>query len=240
MKKDTNGNQTVFENSFSLAYWKQALSELKSVRSLVLCAMFTALRIAVKSLRIPIAPPYVFLTFDFVVNSIGAMTYGPVLALIGGAVSDSLGAMLFPSGAYYFPFIFVEMASAFIFALFLYKKQITSLRILLSRVTVVVVCNLLLNPVIMYYYYIWLGTPKAFDLINVARLIKNVALLPMESIALILIVRAAATPLARYTNVLPKQSAMKIGMREWIILALFTVIAVCGVALYVMYKQGVL
>ncbi len=232
--------QIVFKNSFTRNYWKTAVSELKSVRSLVLCALFTALRIAVKGLKIPIAPPYVYFSFDFLINALGATIYGPVLALLGGAASDTIGAVLFPTGAYYLPFVLVEMSSAFIFALFLYKKPLTSMRILLSRLSVVTFCNLILNPIIMYYYYIWQGTAKAFDIINLTRLIKNVALLPFESLVLIAFLRAVAVPLAKYTNVLPEKSTLKIGWREWVILSLFTVIAVVAIVLYVMYKKGTL
>ena len=45
------------------------------------------------------------------------MIYGPLVGLLVGAVSDTIGAVLFPTGAYFFPFIFVEMFSSFIFGL---------------------------------------------------------------------------------------------------------------------------
>ena len=41
-------------------------------------------------------------------------------------VSDTLGALLFPTGAYFFPFIFVEMLGSFLFAVSLYRTKITS------------------------------------------------------------------------------------------------------------------
>ena len=79
-----------FRTPFSRDYWYQAFSELKNTRSLVFAALILALRIAMKPLKIPIAAD-VNITFGFIVNSFGSMVYGPVVALLGGALSDTIG-----------------------------------------------------------------------------------------------------------------------------------------------------
>ena len=109
-----------FRTPFSAEYWAQAFSELKDTRSLVFAAVILALRIAMKPLKIPIAAD-VNITFGFIVNALGSMVYGPVVALLGGAVSDTLGYLVAPNGAYFFPFILLEMAGSFIFALYLWS-----------------------------------------------------------------------------------------------------------------------
>ena len=78
-----------FRTPFSAAYWEQAFSELKNTRALVFAALILALRIAMKPLKIPIAAD-VNITFGFIFNALGSMVYGPVVALLSGAVSDTL------------------------------------------------------------------------------------------------------------------------------------------------------
>ena len=46
----------VFPHPFSKEYWRLSAAELKSVRVLVLAALLTALRIAIKSMKIMIGP----------------------------------------------------------------------------------------------------------------------------------------------------------------------------------------
>ena len=102
----------LFKHPFSRAYWKQAASELKDTRMLIFAALMVALRVALKSLTISIAPN-LQISVGFFVNAFGAMVYGPVMALLGAAISDTLGCILFPTGPYFFPFIFVEMAGSY-------------------------------------------------------------------------------------------------------------------------------
>ena len=124
MQKTVSSNsKTLFKTPFSKAYWMQAASEMKNPRMLVFAALTIALRVALKAVKIPIAASIDIHT-AFIVNAFGAMVYGPVVALMGAAISDTLGALLIPSGPYFFPFIFTEMAGSLIFALFLYDKFI--------------------------------------------------------------------------------------------------------------------
>lgn len=186
-----------YKSCFSKGYWKSAFGELKNVKSIAVCALFVALRIAVKSLRIYIIPGVLQIGFDFIVNSLGSMIYGPILALLGGLISDTVGAFVFPSGTYFFPYALIEMSSGFIFALFLYRSKLTGPRIILSRFTVVVLCNLIFTPIVNYWFGVFTDNVKAINLLSQARIIKNVCLLPVESLILILFLGALILPLAR-------------------------------------------
>lgn len=219
-----------FRHCFNKEYWKCAAAEFKNLRSVILCALFVALRIAVKSLRVPIAPN-LNITFDFVVNSLGSMMYGPLLALVCGAISDTIGFLIFPSGPYFFPFIFVEMASAFIFALYFYRAKLSQPRIILARFTVSVVCNLVLNPLIMAWQASLLG--GAFNVISVVRVIKNLVLLAPECLILTMFLGLIARPLAKMGYVAPLGNSMKINAATVLLSIAVTLIAVGGVLLYV-------
>ena len=142
---------------FTGGYWREAALQLKDVRVLCVAAMLIALRIALKGTKIPVGQD-LNITFGFFVNSLGAMIFGPVMAVIGAVISDTLGVLVDPSGgAYFFPFVFVEIAGSLIFALMLWRQKLTSTRIILSRFFVVAACNYVLNPAILNWYYLILN-----------------------------------------------------------------------------------
>ncbi len=180
--------RALFATPFSLTYWRLAAKELKSTRMLVLAAVLTALRVAIKSIAIPVGPN-LNITFGFFVNSIGSMIYGPVMAILTSAVSDTLGAILFPTGTYFFPYIFEEIAGGVVFALFFYRTKITTLRIILGRFSVTMVCNIILSPIITYWYYlVYMGT--SYHILSLPRMIKNWALFPLQCLAMVLLFNA--------------------------------------------------
>lgn len=182
--KNNRLDRTLYASPFSLGYWRSATREMGNLRSLILAALFVALRVAVKSARIPLGE-LLHISLDFLVNSVGSMLYGPLMGLLVGAVSDTIGAILFPSGQYFFPFIAVEMISSFIFGLFLYRAKLSTGRILLSRFTVVAVCNFVVNPLIMRWYYeVVMG--RDYALFRWARVIKSLCLFPVEATVLVL------------------------------------------------------
>lgn len=90
----------LYQTPFSKAYWRDAAMELKDIRILVFAALMIALRVALKSLGIPIAAD-LKINIAFFINALGAMVFGPVVAILAAAVSDTLGCLLFPTGVYF-------------------------------------------------------------------------------------------------------------------------------------------
>ena len=135
---------TLYAAPLSKAYWRDAAAELRDTRMLVFAALMIALRVALKSLGIPIAAD-LKINIAFFVNAFGAMIFGPVVAIIAAAISDTLGCILFPTGAYFFPFIFIEIAGSLIFALFLYRARVTATRVILSRFCIDFFVNILIH-----------------------------------------------------------------------------------------------
>lgn len=226
-------DQTTFQTPFSRPYWKLAAGELKSVLVLVLAALITVLRIAVKAYSIPVGPS-LNITIGFFFNALGSMIYGPVVGLLTGAVSDTIGCLLFSRGEpYFFPFIFSEMMGSFLFALFLYRSKITPTRIILSRFAVTVVCNLILDPTLLYWQYFLLG--KGYKLLSLPRIIKNVALFPAQCLLLILFLGLLLPITERFHLTYVGKADLKITKRHIAMLVILTVIAVAAVILYSIY-----
>ena len=226
----------------SKEYWRLAAKNFSDVRMLVFASLIIALRVAVKMLKIPLAAG-LSLSFDCYVNSVGSMIYGPLVGLAVGAVSDPLGCLLFPSGAYFFPFIFVEMSSSFIFALFLWKRDLSVWRVLASKFTVNLICNIILTSIFykwMLYAIAGAGDPEAYALINLTRIGKNLVLFPLEAV-LITLILGALTPAFRSLRLLPPtQEKLKIEKKHVLLIALLTVISVGLVLFYVFFLKDFL
>ena len=228
----------VFNHPFSREFWKDALLEFKNWRTLVFAALIISMRIMIKAFKIPIVPGMLYFGFDFIINSAGSMIYGPIVALVVGAVSDQLGSILFPTGPYFFPFIFVEMLSGFIFGMFLYRQKPTTWRVVLSRLAVVVMCNYIVNPIIMTVYQrIFFCKPYTF--ITLARVAKNIALFPIECIVLVLWLNGIWRALYKLNLVHVKPEKLVITWKHYLVLGIALVLSVLSVFGYIAYKKYV-
>lgn len=179
---------------FSRAYWKRAASLLRQTRMLAIAALVIAMRVAVRSLTLPITES-LYISLEFLPTAVGGMIYGPIMGLFVGAVSDVLGALLFPKGPFFPPFMLVNMLQGFLFGFFLYGAPVSLLRALYAKLSVNVLCNILLTPLMLSL----MGGQAAY-IASVPRIIKNIVLLPVE-IALLLIVLRAVQPAIRRLRV---------------------------------------
>lgn len=230
----SNSNRKLFATPFSAEYWRLSASELKSTKMLAMAALLTALRIAIKSAKIPIGPDLT-ITFGFVVNALGSAIYGPVMAILTSTVSDLVGAILFPSGTFFLPFTFVEIAGGVLFALFFYRARITTMRIVLARFSVTAVCNLVLNSICMYYYYLfYMGT--TYTLFTVPRTVKNLALFPLQSLILVLFFNALLPITNRMELTYTCSGRLEIKRHEIVAIILLTIAAALAVAGFYWYK----
>ena len=225
-------SNATFTTPFSAFYWKLAYGELKDLRILILAAVITALRIAVKAIDIPLGPN-LNITVGFFVNATGSMIYGPVVGSLAGAISDTVGYfMAADRGAYFFPFIFSEMLSSFLFGIFLYRAKLSTGRVILSRFTVTVLCNLILDPLLLYWQYVWFGTENTYQLFSVPRLVKNIALFPVQSVLLALLLGAVSAITVRYKLTYSDEGRLTITARHIVGLILLTIVAAAAVILY--------
>ncbi len=187
MSQDLNDSK-LFPHPFSKAYWLEAAREFKKTKILIFAALMIALRVVLKMVSIPIGLDLRINT-AFFINAYGAMVFGPVVSIVAAAISDTLGCLLFPTGIYFFPFIFIEIAGSLIFALCFYRARVSSARVILSRFLIDFGVNIVLNTPIMWLYYkVVMG--KYYTLVDLPRIAKNLAGFPIESLLLILFFRA--------------------------------------------------
>ncbi len=197
MSKNTQ-SQTLYRTPFSAAYWKSAAKEVKSIRMLTVAALFIALRFVISSFYIPVADN-VRVYFTFLINSLGAMIYGPVMALVTGFVGDILGCIIRPTGPFFFGYVLTAMAGSFFYALAFYRTRISIVRIITAKLAVNSIVNVLMGSLWSamlyhkgYYYYL------------VKSIIKNVTMLPVEILLMILFFRVMM-PITAQLGLTPKQ-----------------------------------
>ncbi len=218
---------------FSVAYWRQAARNLTDLRMVALAALVVALRAICKMLEIPLAPGLNINVAAFF-NSIGAMVYGPVVGVVGAAVSDPLGYLLHPDGPYFLPFMLVDMSSSLIFGLFFWRQKPSVSRVLWAKFTINMLSNVVLTSLIMkWYYYVFYGVEKAqaYNLINLVRVVKNLVMFPLEAV-LLAVVMGASMPALYSLRLFPYKLDLKLRVRHYILAAGLTL---CSVGLMLVY-----
>ncbi len=226
----SKGTARLYPHPFCRDYWHDAAREFRNTRMLIFAALMIALRVALKPFSITISFQLT-IQIAFLANAIGAMTYGPVVAVAAAAVSDTLGYLVFPNGPYYFPFILTEIASSVIFALFFYRTRITAWRVLLARFTVVLLVNLVLQTPIMLHYNS-LFYPGREYIVDGPRIIKNLALFPLESLVLVYFLAAAMPPLERFGVIKSKSERLSFTWKEAVGLVLLSAVLFGGGSYY--------
>ncbi|MBO5670189.1 MAG: hypothetical protein J6S41_01450, partial [Clostridia bacterium] len=142
--------------------------------------------------------------------------------------------LLFPSGAFFFPFTLVEILGGVLFALFYYRAPVTTMRVILGRFSVTAICNLILNPICMYYYYMLL-LGKSYTIFSLPRIIKNLALFPVQSLILVVLFNALLPVTNRLKLTHTGETKLQISRREIIAIVGLTVFSALAVAGYYLY-----
>ena len=116
-----------------------SFTELKSVKSLAMIAMLLALRIIlgfIGNSTLPFFGNNVKLSGAFLPIAITGSMFGPVPAMIVGMLGDVLSFIMNPTGGAYFPgFTINGFITGFIYGMFLYKNNVTPLRVVLAWFT---------------------------------------------------------------------------------------------------------
>ncbi len=226
----------LFSTPFCKEYWIQAFREFRNLKMLLFAALMVALRVALKSVSIPVGAD-LRIGVGFFVNAFGSMVYGPVVAVLGAAVSDTLGALLFPTGPYFPLFLITEAAGSVLFALFLYRTDLTVTRVTLSRFCIDFFVNIVLNtPVMMLYYRIMLG--KSYRILHWPRIVKNLVMFPIESVLLVLFLRTVMAGCAPLGIIHSRYDRLRFSKKNIAVLAVLTLIGAAAVIIYIVWKNG--
>lgn len=129
----------------------------KNTKIMVTCALLVALQVILARF-LSINTTFVVVNFSFLAVALSGILFGPLWALAVGAVSDLIGATLFPFGAFFPGFTVTAGLVGLIYGLFLHQKgEGFHGRALWLRVVGASLCasltRLVLNSVWLYIMY---------------------------------------------------------------------------------------
>ncbi len=150
------------------AYGGTAMNDKQThnyVSSIVIMGLLIAMDVILTRF-LSINTPVTRIGFAFIARVIAAIVLGPVPAAVAAGISDFIGAIAFPSGAYFPGFTLTAALFGLIYGLFLHKK-VTPARVVGAVLTSQLVCSLGLNT-------LWLSimTGSSFAALFVTRLLQ--------------------------------------------------------------------
>ena len=231
---------TLYKTPFSLAYWRDAARELKDIKMLVVTALLIALRIALKPAAIPLGPQLNIQTATLA-TALGAMIFGPVVAIPAAMISDTIGFMIWPTGDYFLPFMLTEIAGTMFYALFLYRAKVTPIRVMLARFCICFFVNVVLQQIIYAWYYTYIGNPDGakeaiMGIMTTTRIFKNLAMFPIEAVVITLFLKVLIPVARRAKLVFTPETDMSITKKEIIALAILMVIGAGSATGYLAFR----
>ncbi|MBD5098798.1 MAG: folate family ECF transporter S component [Clostridiales bacterium] len=194
-------SQTLYKTPFSRAYWKDAVADSKKLRTLIFSALMVAACVALG--RIPsivVGAGGIKISWGFLGRALCALVGGPVNALLFGFVEDTVGYFMNPDGGYNPFYIFTTMLGVFTYALFLYRAEVTVLRVFLAKLFTNIQ-NVFLQSLGSYLWY----SSKGYWVLVGERAIKNAVMLPIQTIMLVALF-AALLPILHRMGFLPNQA----------------------------------
>ncbi len=186
------------------SYLKASFSAMHSTRLLVFAALMIAMARALSIVPgIPIA--HTKLTFGFLARALCAMVCGPILGLVYGFVEDILGFILQPTGEFFIGYTLSTMLGVLVYAVFLYRRKVTVVNIVLANLVVNLFVNALLGSVWTMMtrgggYWGWF----------IPSLLKNLLTVLPKSFMLFFLFRAML-PILRQMGVIDKNVGDRIG-----------------------------
>ena len=233
----------LYKTPFSPAYWRDAAAELKDTKMLVVTALLIALRIALKPAAIPLGPSLNIQTATLA-TALGAMIFGPVVAIPAALISDTIGFMIWPTGDYFFPFVLTEIAGTMIYALFLYRAKVTPTRVMLARFGICFFVNVVLQQFIYAWYYTYIGNPESakesiLGIMTVTRIFKNLAMFPIETVVITLFLKVLIPVAKRAKLVFTPETDMSFNKKQIAALVLLMVIGAGSAVGYLAHRYNV-
>lgn len=121
--------------------------------------------------------------FTFVSIFVAAYFYGPGFTAVVAVIADVVGALLFPSGAFFPGFTLTALLTGLLWGVMLYKKQ-SGVRIILTVLIDQLVLGLILNT---YWISILYGT--TFAAAASTRVVQCLIMIPVQYVTISLLMK---------------------------------------------------
>ncbi|MCR5664644.1 MAG: folate family ECF transporter S component [Oscillospiraceae bacterium] len=128
------------------------MDERAELRRLTTSALLIALDVVFTRV-LAINTPLMKIGLGFAAAALAAMLYGPAWAAMTAALGDLVGALLFPTGAYFPGFTLTAALTGLLFGLFLYRREKSWLRAFLAALTNCFFVTLVLNTLLIAVFF---------------------------------------------------------------------------------------
>lgn len=147
---------------------------MKKTKIIVFTGLFIALNVVLDRF-LSIQTDIVRISLGFLPIALTGYLFGPVAGGLAGALSDIVGMIVFPKGAYFPGFTLTGLIGGAAYGLILNKKPVSILRVTAVVLAVAAVCDLGLNT-----FWLYIITGKAAFAIFVPRLVKTAIMIPIQ------------------------------------------------------------
>ena len=154
----------------------RSLSRLKETKVLTFCGMMGALAVVLGYVATIKFGQYIRIGFSGLPNQVVDYLFGPWIGAIFGGAMDVIKWFASGDGNFFPGFTITAMLGAIIYGFFLYKKPVKVLNVVLSQLTVKIVCNIILNTLWLNMLY-----GQAIAAILPGRIVSNAVMLPIDS-----------------------------------------------------------
>lgn len=157
-----------------------AFQQLKITHNLVLCGLMAALAVVLNYTTSIFITPNIRIGFSGLPNRVVEYMFGPCVGAVFGGMLDILKYLLKPDGgAFFFGYTFNVMVAGIIYGTILYRRPVRLWRIFIAEFLTKAIVNCGLNT-------LWLAVMNgnAFLAILPARVIKNIIMLPIDTVIL--------------------------------------------------------
>ncbi|MEG2018286.1 MAG: folate family ECF transporter S component [Clostridium sp.] len=152
--------------------------KISVVKKVVYMAMFIAIT-DVLSRFLSIQLPFLKITFSFIPIALAAMIFGPVYGGLVAGIEDLIGAILFPTAAFFPGFTLSAALVGVIYGVVLYKKPKTTTRFIIASTIIAVGIHIILNTLWLVIMY-----DKGFIALASTRVVKALIMIPVEVVML--------------------------------------------------------
>ena len=123
-----------------------------TLRQLTVSALLIALDVVFTRV-LAINTPLMKIGLGFAAVALSAMLYGPLWAALTAALGDLIGALLFPTGAYFPGFTLTAALTGLLFGLFLFRREKSWLRAFFAALTNCFLVTLVLNTLMIAVFF---------------------------------------------------------------------------------------
>jgi len=161
-----------------------------TTKEIALLGMLIALNIIMAEVcKIAIVPRVLELSLGFVPLALSGMLFGVVPTVTVAVVADVIGALLFSAGTFYFGYTLTAFLTGLFYGIFLHKKDLSVLRVVLCQLLVSLICYAFLNSL---WALNWVTSAAATEYIA-TRLLAQLGTFPVYTVILLVLRRYRKT-----------------------------------------------